>query len=106
MTEEITPDVFTRLVSLAALELDPAEAEYLRGQLNNQLRAVHELEAIPLTEKVPPARHGVPFPAEISPALRTDQLEPFANPDEIIGQGPFTTDRYFVVPETPHTRLE
>jgi aspartyl/glutamyl-tRNA(Asn/Gln) amidotransferase C subunit len=106
MTEEITPEVFNRLVSLAALELDLAEAEYLHGQLNNQLRAVHELEAIPLTEDVPPARHGVPFPAEISPALRTDELKPFSYPDEIIDQGPFTTDRYFVVPETPHTRLE
>lgn len=106
MTDEITPEVFSRLVSLAALELEPAEAEYLRSQLNNQLRAVHELEAIPLTDSVPLARHGAPFPVEISPALRADTLEQFSDPDKILDQGPQVTDRYFVVPETKHTRLE
>jgi Asp-tRNA(Asn)/Glu-tRNA(Gln) amidotransferase C subunit len=46
MVEEITKDIFAKLVSLAALELNPDEGEYLRGQLNKQLLAVHELESM------------------------------------------------------------
>ena len=106
MAEEITKDIFTKLVSLAALELNPDEGEYLRGQLNKQLLAVHELESIPLSAEVPLARHGVPFPVEISPELRKDAWQPFPNSSEIMQQGPQTAENYFVVPEIPHTRLE
>jgi aspartyl-tRNA(Asn)/glutamyl-tRNA(Gln) amidotransferase subunit C len=106
MAEEITKDIFTKLVSLAALELNLDEGEYLRGQLNKQLLAVHELESIPLSADVPLARHGVPFPVEISPFLRKDTWLPFPDPNEIMEQGPQTSDNYFVVPEIPHTRLE
>jgi|WetSurMetagenome_2_1015567.scaffolds.fasta_scaffold62900_2 aspartyl-tRNA(Asn)/glutamyl-tRNA(Gln) amidotransferase subunit C len=106
MTEEITKDIFAKLVSLAALELNTDESDYLRGQLNKQLLSVHELEAIPLSPEVPLARHGVPFPAEISPDLRKDVLLAFPNSTEIMKQGPQTADNYFVVPEIPHTRLE
>jgi aspartyl-tRNA(Asn)/glutamyl-tRNA(Gln) amidotransferase subunit C len=106
VTEEITEDIFAKLVSLAALELNPDEGEYLRGQLNKQLLAVHELESIPLSADVPLARHGVPFPAEISPVLRKDTWQPFPDSSAIMAQGPQTSDNYFVVPEIPHTRLE
>ncbi len=106
MTEEITVDIFTKLVSLAALELNPEESEYLREQLNNQLRAVHELESIPLTDDVPLARHGVPFPVEFSPKLREDINIPFSQPDEIVARAPQTSENYFIVPETKHTTLE
>ena len=64
MTDQITPELFSHLVELAALELDPTQAEYLRHELNNQLKAIHELEAIPLDEKILPALHGVPFSKE------------------------------------------
>ena len=37
MTEEITRELFDKLVDLAALELDEEEAEYIRRQLNDQL---------------------------------------------------------------------
>lgn len=104
--EEITPDIFEKLVKLAALELEPDEGEYLRRQLNNQLRTVHELVAIPLTDEVPLASHGVPFPVEVSPELRKDTWQPFSQPDQILKQAPQTEENYFVVPEIPHTRLE
>ena len=71
MNDEISREIFEHLVELAALELDPKETEYLRGQLNNQLKAIHELEAIPLDAETPIASHGVPYPPEVSPA-RTD----------------------------------
>jgi aspartyl-tRNA(Asn)/glutamyl-tRNA(Gln) amidotransferase subunit C len=106
MTEEINKDIFIKLVSLAALDLNPDEGEYLRGELNKQLMAVHELGSIPLSADVPLARHGVPFPAEISPDLRKDVLLAFPDSTEIMKQGPQTADNYFVVPEIPHTRLE
>ncbi len=106
MTEQITPEVFNHLVGLAALELTAEEGEYLRRQLNNQLKAIHELEAIPLDADVPASLHGVPFPAGISQALRPDVWQPFSRPDEILSQAPSVDERYIIVPEIPHTDLE
>ncbi len=106
MSDEITPDVFEHLVELAALELSPKEGDYLRRQLNNQLKAIHELEAIPLSEDVPPARHGVTFPQGISPEPRPDKWIPFKDSADILREAPQTEDGYIVVPEIPHTTLE
>ena len=41
MSDEIDISTFEHLVELAALELDGAQSEYLRRQLNNQLKAIH-----------------------------------------------------------------
>jgi aspartyl/glutamyl-tRNA(Asn/Gln) amidotransferase C subunit len=106
MSEDISPEVFQRLVHLAALELDATESEYLRKQLINQLKSIDELSSIPVDESIPAARHGVPFPREISPALRRDLWNPYPDPDEILAQAPQTEDRYYVVPEIPHTKLD
>ena len=43
LPEKITREMFDKLVSLAALELDEEESEYLRTELNHQLAAVKEL---------------------------------------------------------------
>jgi aspartyl/glutamyl-tRNA(Asn/Gln) amidotransferase C subunit len=106
MAEEITREVFDHLVQLAALELGHDEAEYLRRQLNNQLKAIHELEAIPLDPDTPIASHGVPYPPEISPPPREDDWNPFPEPEEILAQAPETEERYIVVPDIPHMELE
>jgi aspartyl-tRNA(Asn)/glutamyl-tRNA(Gln) amidotransferase subunit C len=106
MTDPITPEIFAHLVELAALELDPAEAEYIRRQLNNQLKAINELEAIPLDTETSLTSHGVPFTLEISPALRSDDWIPSPAADAILQQAPQTEDRYIVVPDIPHTTLE
>ena len=53
MSELISPETFAHLVDLAALELSPEEGEYIRGQLNNQLKAINELAAIPLDPPIP-----------------------------------------------------
>lgn len=106
MSDSISLDTFNHLVDLAALELDEAEAYYLLTQMNNQLKAIHELEKIPLDEKTPPARHGVPFPAEISLSPREDKVETFPYIDDILGQVPAAEDRYIIVPDIPHTELE
>ncbi|HPH96224.1 MAG TPA: Asp-tRNA(Asn)/Glu-tRNA(Gln) amidotransferase subunit GatC [Anaerolineaceae bacterium] len=106
MSDSITLEVFNHLVELAALELKPEEAEYIRKQLNNQLKAIHELAAIPLDDSVPPATHGVPFPPSISPALRSDDWQACPNPAEILAQAPHFDDGYIIVPEIPHTELD
>ena len=42
----LTRPTFNHLVSLAALDLTEGEARYLREQLNQQMRAIAELESI------------------------------------------------------------
>jgi len=110
MTDAITREIFDHLVLLAALELSPDEAEYLRLQLNNQLKAIRELEAIPLPQSggpddALPATHGVPYPPEIAPPIRLDEWLPDPNPQAILDQAPETKDGYIVVPEIPHSDL-
>ncbi len=106
MRDAITPEVFARIAALAALELDPEEAEYLRAQLNKQLQAVRELQAIPLDEATPVASRGVPYPPEISPPPRADEWRPYPNPQDILAQAPETEDGYIVVPDIPREELE
>lgn len=105
MADEISRDVFDKMVELAALELSPEEADYLHRQLNNQLTAVAELAAIPLDKDTQAASHGVPYTPENSPQVREDEHDPFKNPDEILAQAPDSEDGYFVVPDIPHEDL-
>ncbi len=105
MSDEITPELFEHLVELAALKLTPEESQYLREQLNGQLKAIHELEGIPLSEEVPPAAHGVTFGAPIRPALREDEAKRSPYAEAILKQAPETDEGYFVVPDIPHTDL-
>jgi aspartyl/glutamyl-tRNA(Asn/Gln) amidotransferase C subunit len=106
MNDTINQETFAHLVDLAALELSAEEAEYLRQQLNNQLKAIHELEAIPIEEDVPVTSHGVPYTPAISPALRGDAWYPYPNPEDILGQAPQAEEGYIIVPDIPHTNLE
>ena len=106
MADLIDPETFTHLVDLAALELEAAEAEYIRNQLNHQLKAIQELEAIPLDDSTRLTSHGVPYTPQISPALRQDEWFPCLDADAILAQAPQTKDRYIVVPDIPHTTLE
>jgi aspartyl/glutamyl-tRNA(Asn/Gln) amidotransferase C subunit len=106
MSDSISPEIFNHLVQLAALGLDPAEAEYLRQQMNNQLKAIDELKAIPLDEALPVTTHGVPYTAENTPPIRPDEWIAYLNPEEILAQVPHVEERYVIVPEIPHTELD
>ncbi len=106
MTDAITPELFDHLVDLAALQLEPGEAEYIRQQLNNQLKAIQELAAIPLDESLPLTAHGVPYSAAISQAPREDNWVACPNPEEILAQAPQVDEGYIIVPDIPHTTLE
>ncbi|GMR11812.1 MAG: hypothetical protein BMS9Abin28_2657 [Anaerolineae bacterium] len=102
----ITPDIFQHLVRLAALELDDGEAEYLRGELNQQLQAIRDLESIELPADLPITSHGVPYSSETRPELRQDRAEPSDKADAILEQVPEVEDRFIVAPDIPHTELE
>lgn len=105
MSDEITPEVFDHLVDLAALELEPAEAEYLRRELNNQLSAIRILEGIALPAGVEPAARGVPYPPERAAPIREDVLVDSPARGAILSQAPELEDGYIVVPEIPHEEL-
>ena len=105
MAEEITPQIFRHLVELAALELDESEAEYLRRELNSQLKAIRELEAIDVAAEVPITSHGVPYTEATSPGLRPDLTQPSSYAEAILAQMPEREGRYVVVPDIPHTEL-
>ncbi len=104
--EAIDAGLFAHLVQLAAFELDEDQAEYLRGELNKQLKAIDELEAIPLDEATPITSHGVPYTPQNTAPVRYDEWSPYPHPDAILGQAPQTEERYIVVPDIPHTELE
>lgn len=106
MTDTITPELFNHLIQLAALELLPEEAEYLRRELNNQLKAIHELEVIPVDSSILVTSHGVPYTPEIIPPIRADDWVPYSNPEDILAQAPETEEGYIVVPDIPHIELE
>ena len=106
MTDEITPELFTKLVTLASFAFDPDEAEYLRGELNNQLKAIRQLESVALDMGVPLASRGVTFTPELRPSLREDVWVPCDNPEDILNQAPQVEDGYLIVPDIPHTELD
>ena len=105
MPDAIDPATFAHLVDLAALELDPEQAEYLRRELNNQLKAIHELEAIPLDSDTSSTTHGVPYTPHTTPAMRSDEWIPNPHPEDILAQAPHAEDGYIVVPDIPHEEL-
>lgn len=106
INDEISVETFFHLVELAALELDEQEAEYLRRELNNQLKAIHELEAIPVEANLSISSHGILFTHDISASLRQDEWEPYSNTKAIIEQTPQNHDGYIVVPDIPHQTLK
>ncbi len=106
MTAEISAELFTHLVELAALELTAQEAEYLRKELNNQLVSIDQLAAIPLDDSIEPASHGVPYHAATSPALREDMHIPCKDAEAILEQVPDLENDYIVVPDIPHEELD
>lgn len=105
MSEAISPEIFRHLVELAALELSESEGEYLRAQLNSQLKSVHELASIDAPADTPIATHGVPYTTDTTPPPRADVVRQCEAADDILAQAPQLEGRYLVVPDIPHTDL-
>ena len=104
--QTITQELFDHLVDLASLELSQEEAEYLRRELNKQLKAIEQLESIPLDADSKITTHGVPYTHQIMPEARDDQWQACPNPEDILAQAPELRDRFIVVPDIPHTDIE
>jgi aspartyl-tRNA(Asn)/glutamyl-tRNA(Gln) amidotransferase subunit C len=102
----ISAEVFDHLVLLASFELPQDEADYLRAQLNSQLKAIHELAAIEVPQDIKATSHGVPYTAEISSPLRPDEIESCPEAEDIVRSAPETELGYIVVPDIPHEELE
>ena len=103
--DKMTRKVFDHLVELAAFELDEEEAAYLHAELNGQLKAIAELEAIDIPGDVSITSHGVPYPPEARPPLREDAVHTYEDVDDILAQAPDVEDRYIVVPDIPNEEL-
>ncbi len=103
---EISAEVFDRLVELAALALEPEERDYLRRELNGQLRAIRALDAIDVDETLPITSHGVPYSDATRPGIRKDRAQEADNADAILAQAPEVENRYLVVPDIPQEALE
>lgn len=101
----INLQVFAHLVELAQFELEEGEAEYLRAELNGQMKAIRQLEAIEVDDDVPITSHGVPYAGGVRPEIRDDIPRPSERADEILDGAPETDDRYIVVPDIPREEL-
>ncbi|MEN4041029.1 MAG: aspartyl/glutamyl-tRNA amidotransferase subunit C [Anaerolineaceae bacterium] len=106
MSEAIDRVLFDHLVQLAALDMSPAEAEYLLRELNHQLSIINELTAIPIAEDLPIIPHGVPYTPETRPPLRSDQWVPYQDAGLILAQAPESEDGYIVAPDIRHSDLD
>lgn len=104
--EEISPQLFEHLVNLASLYLEPGEAEYLRNEMNHQLRSIHELVAIKIPQGLEMNVHGIPYPPNTPDDLRQDNPQSFAKTGDLLKQAPQLVDDQFAVPEIPHKTLE
>lgn len=101
----IDPVTFSHLVELASFEFEPDQADYLREQLNRQLKTIDELAAVPLVENLPTEIHGVPYPQVNSQVLRADSSSAFPDRDLLTKQFPEFDNGYVIVPDIPHQEL-
>ena len=94
--EKITPEMFDRLVALAALGLEEGEAVYLREELNHQLAAVKELSEIQVDPDVEEKPHGLDC---LGANPRKDEWVAFPNPEKIRALAPEIQDGMIAVPD-------
>jgi aspartyl/glutamyl-tRNA(Asn/Gln) amidotransferase C subunit len=105
LSHEISDEIFRHLVELAAFHLDDEEAEYLHRELNEQLKAIRELDAIEIDDDVLITSHGVPYSDAMRLPLRQDQIESSEMASDILEQAPQVDGRSIVVPDIPHEEL-
>ena len=91
------------MIMNADFGVDGTPAEY---QQDITLTVSSDLESIDLATDLPITSHGVPYSAETRPELRHDRAEPSGKADAILEQAPEVEERFFVVPDIPHTELE
>lgn len=103
--DKITKELFEELVNVAEIELSAEEAESIYAKMNDQLKVIHQLLAIPHEAEYDPVIHGNPYPVEIQAPLREDVWIPFEHPEDILAEAPRSQDGYIVSPDVPHQKL-
>ena len=93
---KISPELFHKLVGLAALELISAEGAYLLTEMNHQLSSVNALLQVPLEDDIQPTLHGIQCQGA---GPRTDAWQPFPTPSEILAGAPEIEDGMIAVPD-------
>ena len=83
-----------KVAHLARLQLTPEEEKEFTTQLNSILDYFEQLRELD-TEKVPPTSRAI----SLNNITRTDELEPFANREEILACAPETDGEFFKVPK-------
>lgn len=93
---KISPELFQKLVGLAALELTYEESTYLLTEMNHQLSSVNALLQVPLDADIQPTLHGIQCQGA---GPRADVWLPFPTPNEILAGAPEIKDGMFAVPD-------
>ncbi len=93
---KISPELFQKLVGLAALELTDEESAYLLTEMNHQLSSVNALLQVPLDADIQPTLHGIQCQGA---GPRADVWQPFPTPSEILAGAPETEAGMFAVPD-------
>mgnify|MGYP000928631141 CR=1 FL=1 len=95
-TEIITPEVFEKLLDLAALGITPEQSEYLRAELNHQLASVSQLANVPVDDDLPFNSHGILC---VGADPREDVVNSYPQPDKIVALAPESEDGMIAVPD-------
>lgn len=83
-----------KVANLARLQLTLEEEQEFTTQLNSILDYVEQLSELD-TDKVTPTSRAI----NLNNIMRSDELEPFANREEILACAPETDGEFFKVPK-------
>lgn len=94
--DKITPELFEKMVDLAALELTEDESVYLLTEMNHQLASLNELSQVPLAPDLQPSLHGIDVKGA---GPRADVWTPFPHPEAIVALAPVSEEGMVAVPD-------
>lgn len=94
MTKKIDREQVKKVAHLARLEITPQEEVELEGSLNTILDYFEQLEELDTTD-VPPTTRAI----DISNITRIDQLKPWVDRDDLLGEAPDQDGDFYKVPQ-------
>ena len=94
MTKKIDREQVKKVAHLARLEITPQEEVELEGSLNTILDYFEQLEELDTTN-VPPTTRAI----DISNITRIDQLTPWVDRDDLLGEAPDQDGDFYKVPQ-------
>jgi aspartyl-tRNA(Asn)/glutamyl-tRNA(Gln) amidotransferase subunit C len=94
MTKKIDREQVKKVAHLARLEITPQEEVELEGSLNTILDYFEQLEELDTTD-VPPTTRAI----DISNITRVDQLTPWVDRDDLLGEAPDQDGDFYKVPQ-------